>query len=126
MTPEEKIFYAFGHLAYSIAIADGMVQNEERITLEDLLCKEFSKEEWEAGYPKIIFMLLNEDKKDKYAALRFAVEEIEKFQSWMTDDLRIKFKKIARHIANATPPITNQELDVLWKFEGELDNLILK
>jgi uncharacterized tellurite resistance protein B-like protein len=119
MTPKEKLFYAFGQMAYSLSKADGLVQNDEKNTFKALLEAEFENQS-DINFSEIIFQIFEQDKKDMNSACNEAVEAMSKYKLWLTHEMKMKFLKIMRYIAVASPPLTEAEKTVLKKFEHVL------
>lgn len=120
MGPLEQLYYSFGEMIYAIAISDGKVQKEEKEKLASILKSEFADHENELDYTGIIFQLLNKDKPKVETAYEWAIKGIRLNSQYVSNDLKKKFINTVNKVAEAFPPKTTEEQNVINRFIKDL------
>ena len=123
MNEKESLFYALGHLAYAVAMADGSVQNEERQIVHDIVTREIKDSvNPEINISEIIFSILQKQEEDVNITFNRGIKELENCKKFMNEDMRAKFVDILYKVAEAFPPIEQGEAAVIDKFKNYLEN----
>lgn len=122
MDAEQNLYYALGILAYAIAKADGTVQKEERQRIHDIVEKE-TKHNINFNYSEIIFDILQKDNRSFSQVYEWAINEFELGKYHLTEDMKKKFKNVIQQIAEAFPPDTDEEKELISKFGEDLKKL---
>jgi uncharacterized tellurite resistance protein B-like protein len=123
MTPLENLHYALGELAYAVARADGKVQKEEREKFHALVLKELQGNDYDFDVSDIIFRLMDNGKRDSKTTYDWAMHQIKLNSHYLSPDLKQKFISIMEKVADAYPPITEEEKNILDKFKREIEPL---
>jgi uncharacterized tellurite resistance protein B-like protein len=122
MSPLENLYYAAGELAYVIARADGLVQPEEREKFTKLALSELTQgDSGSVDVPQIIFQLLERKKHyDAETTYNWAMETIRNFSHYLSPQLKEKFVHILEKVAEAFPPVTPEETEILRRFKADI------
>lgn len=123
MNSKQHLYYALGILAYSIALADGKVQREELQELEAIV-NEDSGHQFDVGYADIIFRLLNSQKHGEHKVYDWAMSEFENGRHHLTGEMIEKFTRVINRVAEAYPPTTQEEEDIIQRFKVEIRELL--
>jgi len=123
MTLEEHLFYGFGQIVYAIAKADGHVQSVEDIRFRNLVEREFSSLEPNLDVSQIIFFLKKQENLDPESAYQLGIKDMEIGKKYLTPERVERFLYIVQEIAKAFPPITQQEQDLITRFQTDLQKL---
>ncbi|MDF2439001.1 MAG: hypothetical protein K0Q95_3377 [Bacteroidota bacterium] len=124
MTPQENLHYAIGQLAYAIAQADGKLQPEERIKFHSIMTDEIRSNDRDFDVSDIIFHLLEKDKfVDTQTSYANAMKEIRLNSHYLSPELKTKFISILEKIANAFPPVSVEEKELINKFKKEFSTI---
>jgi uncharacterized tellurite resistance protein B-like protein len=122
MTPLENLYYAAGELAYVVARADGGVQTEERLEFSELL-KTLLSEGGSEGVDvsSIIFQLLDRKKSfDSEATYKMAMDTIRLNGHYLSPSLKQKFTRLMEKVAEAFPPVTPEERQIIKRFRDDI------
>lgn len=111
---------ALGEVAYAIAYADGNVRPEEKQKLHNLLVSEFNRYPGASAYAEIIFQILMRDAMDSATVYGWALREIEKNSTYLSESMKTFFIEVIRNVAAAYPPITAEENDLINDFTDRL------
>lgn len=123
MDAKDYLFYGLGQLAYSIAIADGKVQpNEKKLVLE-FIEGEMKKIEPDYDIASIIFQLLEKDHMDFESSYQWAIKSMQTGSHKMTSELKKQFLDVIIKVAKAFPPISVKEHEIIIRFEEDLKKL---
>jgi uncharacterized tellurite resistance protein B-like protein len=121
MTPQENLHYAIGQLAYAIAQADGKLQPEERAKFHSIVTDETHSNHYDFNVSDIIFHVLDKYKfVDVQTSFENAMKEIRLNSHYLSPALKAKFISILEKTANAFPPVTVEEAELINKFRKEI------
>jgi uncharacterized tellurite resistance protein B-like protein len=112
MAEIDKLYEAFGELVYAVAKADGAIQNEERIALEDVL----KDNKWASD---IIWSFNYEDKKSKTVKEAYS-KAIDIFKHHGPFSEYEKFADVLELVAFAFQGISKEEKEIISNFRNEL------
>ncbi len=122
MTPLENLHYAIGQLAYAIAKADGDVQKEERIRFANMVAAELRCKDQDFNVSDIIFQIMDKEKiistKDAY---EWAMKQVRLNSHYLSPELKKTFIKVMEKVAQAYPPVTIDEFDLISKFKKDIE-----
>lgn len=119
--PISNLYYALGEACYAIAIADGVVQVEERNKLSEILKKEFAHSgAKDIGETEIIFQILNKERANAKMAMSWAIKEINTNAHYLSTDLKCHFISTIIKVADSFAPITLEEKKMLLAFISEV------
>lgn len=118
-SPIQNLHYAIGELAYCMAKVDGKVQKEEREKFHDIVISEL-KEDYDFNISDIVFHIMEKDKADSVSTYNWAINEIKMNGHYLSPELKSKFINVMKKIANAYPPVTVEERDILKKFKKDI------
>lgn len=124
MTSLESLHYAFGQLAYAVAKVDGQVQNEERQKFHDIVASELREKSGSFDVSEIIFHVMDKDKMDTETAYNWALKEIKLNSHYLSPQLKQSFIIIMEKIAEAFPPVTPAERNILTRFKKDIEPFI--
>lgn len=123
MTLHEYPYYGLGIVAYCVANSDGSIQQRERRELMNLV-ESWSKQ-IETGFnvSEVIFSILT--KTNKYEVLTYekGLEYIRKGREHLSPKLKERFIFLINDIAHSFPPVTEEERQILERFENDLKHL---
>lgn len=123
MDSRESLFYALGEFAYAIALADGKIQKQEKETLKKILSEEFKIGEG-YDYSNIIFEILKKDKtQNVQSTYNWAMKEIKLNSHYLSPELKEKFIRVIKTVAEAFLPVTKEETVLLEKFKRDIKEL---
>ena len=119
---KENIHRAMGSLAYSIAMADGEVQNEEKEIILKLAQKEFELSDTDNEWIRKMFEQLSNSKPSLNEAYTFAIDTLEANRHDYDFDDAMKQKCISfmKKIADAFSEISSSETSVIHRFEEDM------
>ena len=123
MEAKEKVYYALGHLAYAIAKADGEVQNHEKQMLHKIVQEGVKHHHANLDITAIIFGILEEDRKDRESAYNYAMKEFTRYKSLLKEKHKLDFVQIIEKIAQAFPPVEQEEQAYIERFKKDLQSL---
>ncbi|WP_028980128.1 hypothetical protein [Sporocytophaga myxococcoides] len=112
MAEIDKLYEAFGELVYAVAKADGAIQNEERVALEDVL----KDNKWASD---IIWSFNYEDKKSKTVKEAYS-KAIDIFKHHGPFSEYGKFADVLELVAFAFQGISTEEKEIISNFRNEL------
>jgi uncharacterized tellurite resistance protein B-like protein len=124
MTPIQNLHFAIGELAYSVACADGKVQREERERLLEIVNKEMEKGNYSFDISGIIFQLMDKDKSCSLGeTYDSAMKQIRLNGHYLSPELKEKFIRIIERVAEAYPPVTSAEKQILERFRADIADI---
>lgn len=123
MTPLQNLYYAIGEMAYAIAVSDGEVQKAERQKLADLLKAELEKGSEGFDISGIIFNILDKQKATLEQACDSSIREIRLNSHYLSPEMKESFLSVIHKVADAYPPVTDEERALIGKFRDELARL---
>jgi uncharacterized tellurite resistance protein B-like protein len=119
----QRIYYAIGLLAYSVAKADGEIQKEEKEKLQGILQEEFKNGFADTDITEIIFEILRRDKQDFETTFNWATNELNVCSHKLTPEIKNHILIIMNKVAKAFPPVTYSEEQVMNRLEIELKKI---
>ena len=122
MDYKEHLYYGLGHIVYAIAAADGKVQLEEKQKLEEIINEEMQKHNYTYDVTEIIFKLLDKEH-GILDAYKIGIKEMSLGSHHLDADLKEQFLCILRRVAAAFPPITDEEGEVIYNFEEDIQKM---
>lgn len=124
MNPIENLYYGIGEVVYAIAAADGEIQKEEREKLHQIVTECFYKmHDGASDLTEIIFKVLSKDELDSPTAYEFGIHQLKLNSHYLSPEMKTCFKNLIRQVAEAYPPVTVDERDILEHFNEEIDKL---
>lgn len=124
MDAQDHLFYGFGQVVYSIALADGNVQREEARKLAEDIETASEKLHISLDAADIIFQLLEREgvftPEETYSE---GIKNMKLGSHKLTEELAEAFRKILIDVAASYPPVTIDERAVLEAFEEDLKSL---
>ena len=123
MTPQENLYYAVGELAYAVACADGLVQQEEREAFAKRISTAFGHNSAVANIPEIIFHIMSRQHTPVEDACEAALRELRQNSHYLSPALKETFCNIMAHVAEAYPPVTTEEEQIIARFFKEVSEL---
>lgn len=121
MTSLENLHYAIGQLAYSIAIADGKVQQQERQKFHDIVAVELRCKDYDFNVSDIIFQIMGKDKLDIETTYNWAMKEIRLNSHYLSPELKKAFIMVIEKIAKAYAPVTDEEKNIIERFKKDIE-----
>jgi hypothetical protein len=121
MDAKDYLYYGFGQIVFGLAFSDGEVQIEEKKRLEEIIDNHFLKDTDGSRVSSIIFQLL--DKNTTFSVDEIyeqGVKNIKLGDHYLTPELLEKFKSVLQNIADAFPPSTEEELEIIRKFSNDI------
>lgn len=119
MTPTENLYYALGEIAYTIAFADGKVQQEEMDRFSEIVRNGLNKGKLSYDLSGIVFELLRKERQDADTAYEWAMHELKLNSHYLSPDMKEAFIYTVDAVSEAFPPITDRERVFLKKFKEE-------
>lgn len=121
MTPLQDLHSAIGVLAYAMALSDGVIQKEEREKFHSIVVAEFRCNDNDFDASAIIFQILDQDKYiNTQIAYDWAMKEIRLNSHYLSPKLKETFIKVMEKVANAYPPVTSEEMELLDRFRKDI------
>ncbi|MFY9308331.1 MAG: TerB family tellurite resistance protein [Bacteroidia bacterium] len=123
MTSLESLHYAMGELAYCMARIDGVVQKEERQKFFEIVKAELDVHHSDFDISKIIFQIMEKDKMSAETTYEWAMKEIKLNSHYLSPELKQSYITIMEKIAEAYPPVTPEESNILERFKKDIEPL---
>ncbi|MCI5055857.1 MAG: hypothetical protein MRY83_07095 [Flavobacteriales bacterium] len=123
MTAEEHLYYGFGHVAHAIAMADGKIQREEEQKLHDIVVEHLKDEFSNISISEIIFDILKDEHRSVEELYDHGINNIDLGSHHMTEKIKDLFLNTAVLIADAFPPFSKEENEVISKLKADLARL---
>jgi|SRR3990172_4302948 len=120
MTPLQNLHYAIGLIAYAIANVDGKIQKEERTKFHNIVAAEMRCKDYDFDISEIIFKVMDKDKIDSATAYEWAMNEIRLNSHYLSSKLKATFMKVIDKVAEAYPPVTKEEAEIIRKFRFDI------
>ncbi len=115
MDAKQHLYYALGIMAFAVAKADGKVQNQERQMIHKIVSEE-SGHKIDFGYAEIIFSILQKEKSGASPIYDWAIHSIDLGKHHLTETMKEQFVAVIKKIAEAFPPTTPEENELIDKF----------
>lgn len=119
----ENLHYAIGQLAFAVAYADGKIQKEEHNKFEEIVVQELQKNDYSFDVSSIVFQILERDKIDPETIYEWAMKEIKTNSHYLSPELKDKFLSVMEKIANAFPPVTRSEDNIINRFKRDIADI---
>jgi len=123
MTPTENLYYALGEIAYTIAFADGKVQQEEMDRFSELVKNGLLRGNLSYDISGIVFELLRKERQDADTTYEWAIHELKLNSHYLTPTMKQAFIDTINAVSEAFPPVTVREQTFLRKFKEEIEPL---
>ena len=120
MNPVENLHYAIGQLAYAVAFSDGKVQREERERFQSIVVSELKGKDYGFNVSDIVFQILDKDKVDSNTIYDWAMKEIRTNSHYLSPELKEKFLIVMEKVAEAYPPVSNDENSIISRFVRDI------
>ncbi len=120
MNPLQNLHYALGELAYSIARADGKVQESEKKRFHSIVAAELRLGNYDFDLSDIIFQIMDKEHIDTETSYHWAMNEIRLNSHYLSPELKQTFIRVMEKVARAYPPVTIQEKELLDKFKTDI------
>ena len=114
MDAKQHLYYALGIMAYAVAKADGEVQNQERQMIHKIVVEE-TDHQIDFDYAEIIFSILQKGKSDSLPIYDWAMHSFDLGKHHLTSEMKEQFVTVIQKIAEAFPPATPEENDMIDK-----------
>jgi hypothetical protein len=119
MDGKEMIYYGFGQIILSLALIDGKIQREEEESLNNIIEKAHKDNLIEMDLTGIIFKIQKfENAFTPTEIFLMGIKNIKLGDNHLTPQLLKNFTTILNSIAEAFPPKTNEELNIVNRFEN--------
>lgn len=123
MDAKQNLFYGFGEVAYSVAMADGRVQREERNKFIQIIKDGVKQYSIEMEYADLIFKILEDERMDSEFAYKSGIEAMELGSHYLSAELKVAFLEILGDIAASFLPVTDSEATVVKQFGQDLERM---
>jgi uncharacterized tellurite resistance protein B-like protein len=124
MTPIESLHFAMGELAYAVARADGTIQREEREKFHEIIEEEVRAQGYDFNVSDIIIQVLDREKVvDAETAYDWALKEMRINSHYLSPEMKESFTRIMEKIAQAYPPVTAEEQELVNRFKKDMQSL---
>lgn len=120
MDAHENLFYGLGIIAYSVAYADGSIQPEEHNALKQIVQDWAEQLDEDFDVTSIIFFILGKSKPVFAEGYEEGMHHIRLGDQFLTPKLKEKFVRLIGLVAKAFPPVTQDEAEIISKFENDL------
>lgn len=120
MDAKQSLFYGLGQITYAVAQADGKVQREEREKLQKLLKEEIKRLDADFDYTDIIFQLLDKEHIDFETSYKWGIDSMKLGSHKLTNQLKWEFLEILCKVAEAYPPTSKSEMEIIARFTHDL------
>ncbi len=124
MSPLQSLHLAIGELAYTVALADGEMQEEEKKKFHSIVEAELRCKDYDFDVADIIFQVMEKHKADIETTYKWAMNEIKINSHYLSPELKQTFISVMIKIAKAYPPITSEESAIIERFKKDIEPLI--
>lgn len=123
MDATQSLYYGLGQMCYAIAKSDGDVQNQELEKVRQIVAEKTANHQLDFDVSEIIFRVLDNENMDVENAYEWSIKEIKNHKYKLTEEMKKDFISTVQKVADAFPPITQKEKDIIEKFKHELNTL---
>lgn len=109
----DHIYNGLGYITYSLCMADGAVQDDERHEVEELVKEAAKKQNFHVSFADGVFRLSQMEHLPQTTALHLGIDEFEKHAFYLKPELQKNILDFLNEVAIATPPITEVEESVI-------------
>lgn len=119
----QNIHVAMGSLAYAIAKADGVIQEEEKATIKKLAQKEFELSDADNEWISNMFNKLEKDNTSLDDAYNFAIDTLDanRHDYDFTPSVKTKCISFMEKVSESFDGISFEELQVIERFKVDID-----
>lgn len=115
------LIQALAELAYSIALADGELQEEEKNAFYEIIDTELRQD---ASWAKDRFKLLEEKVNPSIEqCYKFAMFAIKTNRNFFDDTLKMKFLNVITRVADSVNGLEPSEVELIERFKKDIRNL---
>ena len=112
------LYQALAELAYSIALADGSLQPEEKSAFLELMEKEFKNDSWWAV--NRFKLLESQERKNIEQCYQFALFAIRTNRNDFTEEMKEKFLRVITEVAESSDGLDDTELEIINRFKKDM------
>jgi len=118
----KNIHIAMGSLAYAIAKADGIIQDEEKVMIKRLAQKEFELSDADNEWISNMFEQLEKDNISLDEAYSYAIDTLDanRHDYDFTDAVKTKCVKFMEKVSESFDGISGEELQIINRFKGDM------
>ena len=119
MSENIVLVQALAELAYSIALADGELEEKEKVAFNEIIESELGKSAWSA---KNRFSLLEERVSPNIEqSYKFAMFAIKTGKEDFSPDLKQKFINVIQRVADSIDGLRNEEKELVNRFKKDIE-----
>ena len=119
----QNLYYAIGEMAYAMASVDGKVQKEERDKFFQIVASELKNNEHNFDISEIVFRLMDKEHQDSETVYNWGMKQIKLNSHYLSPELKEKFIRVMEKVAEAYPPVTSEESNLLDRFKEEMEEI---
>jgi uncharacterized tellurite resistance protein B-like protein len=118
----QNIHIAMGSLAYAIAKADGVIQDEEKIMIKQLAQQEFELSDADNEWISNMFNKLEKDGISLDEAYSYAIDTLEsnRYDNDFTDSVKKKCISFMEKVSESFDGISGEEQQVIERFKKDM------
>lgn len=119
MSENIVLVQALAELSYSIALADGELEEKEKVAFTEIIESELGKSAWSA---KNRFAILEERISPNIEqSYKFAMFAIKTNKKDFNDELKQKYINVIERIANSVDGLRNEEKELIERFKRDIE-----
>ena len=118
----QNIHIAMGSLAYAIAKADGVIQEEEKVMIKQLAQKEFELSDADNEWISNMFNQLEKDNIGLDEAYTYAIDTLNanRYDFDFTDSIKSKCVKFMEKVSESFDGISGEEQMIIDRFKADM------
>ena len=118
----QNIHIAMGSLAYAIAKADGVIQDEEKVMIKKLAQQEFEFSDTDNEWISTMFNKLEKDGISLEEAYRYAIDTLDanRFDYDFTDSVKAKCISFMEKVSESFDGISGEEQLIIERFKVDM------
>lgn len=118
----QNIHIAMGSLAYAIAKADGVIQEEEKVVIKNLAQKEFELSDTDSEWISNMFNQLEKDNIGLDDAYNYAIDTLQanRYDYDFTDAVKLKCIKFMEKVSESFDGISGEEREIIERFKEDM------
>jgi uncharacterized tellurite resistance protein B-like protein len=119
----QNIHIAMGSLAYAIAKADGVIQEEEKVTIKSLAQQEFELSDTDNEWISNMFNKLEKDNISLEDAYNYAIDTLDanRYDFDFTDAVKSKCIKFMEKVSESFDGISGEERVIIDRFKQDMN-----
>ncbi len=119
----QNIHIAMGSLAYAIAKADGVIQDEEKLTIRKLAQKEFELSDADNEWISNMFDKLEKDNISLDESYNYAIDTLEanRYDFDFTDSVKKKCLSFMEKVSESFDGISGEERVIIDRFKIDMN-----